>query len=93
MAVRNADGPVAAVAAVVGEDKRDDSGEVALKCQHEQVAQEPQVLLIVGRDAERPRIFCHSQVNRGSARAIRCSSSRTPVRYSSSLRRSAAPSV
>ena len=65
MTVRNADGPVATVAAVVGEDERDDSGEVALKRQHEQVAQEPQMLLIVGRDSERPRILCHAQVDRG----------------------------
>ncbi len=65
MAVGNADGSVAAVAAVVGEDERDDAGEVALKRQHEQVAHEPQMFLIVGRNAERPRVLRHAQVHRG----------------------------
>ena len=63
MAVRNADGPVAAIAAVVGEDERDDAGEIALKRQHEQIAQQPQVLLIVGWDAERPRVLCRSDID------------------------------
>ena len=57
MTVRDADGPLATVAAVVGEDESDDSGEVALKREHKQVAQEPQMLFIVGRNSQRKRIF------------------------------------
>ena len=67
VAVRDADGPVAAVAAVVGEDERGDPREVALERQHEQVAHQPQVLLVVGRDAERPRVLRPSHVDRGPA--------------------------
>ena len=53
MAVGHADGRIAAVAAVVGEDEGRDPRQVGLERQHEQVGHEPQVLLIVGRDAER----------------------------------------
>ena len=65
VAVGDADGPVAAVAAVVGEDERGDPRQVALERQREQVAHQPEVLLVVGRDAERPRVLRPAEVDRG----------------------------
>jgi pyruvate/2-oxoglutarate dehydrogenase complex dihydrolipoamide acyltransferase (E2) component len=42
--VGDTDISVAAVAAVVGKNERDDPGQIALKCQYEQVAHESQML-------------------------------------------------
>ena len=52
MAVRDADGFVAAVAAVVGEDKGGNAGKVHLEGQRQHVAHQADVLLVVDGDAD-----------------------------------------
>ena len=69
VAVGHADRSIAAVAAVVGEDEGRDSRQVGLERQREQVGHQPEMLLVIGRDSERSRIFHSSQIERGPGSA------------------------
>ena len=57
---------IAAIAAVVGEDEGRDPRQVALEREHQQVGHQPQVLLVIGRDAQRPRVLRPAEVDRGA---------------------------
>ena len=75
------------------EDQRRDPRRIGLERQHHHVVHQLHVIVDFGRNAlrrvdRRGRARCRSS----SARAIRCSISRTLVRYSSSLRPSRSPS-
>ena len=61
---RLAGGPITAVAAVVRKNEGRDAREVALKRQDQQIAQEPQVFLVIARNAQRPRVLCNSDIDR-----------------------------
>ena len=89
----HADHRVGAVAPLVGEHERGDPRHVGLEGQDHQVAHQADVLLVVGGDAGRLLVVGAVEVDRLAGVGDAVSSSRTEVRYSSSLRRSVVPSL